>query len=307
MSHPDYGLRMNRVLDYIDHNLDQTLDLDTLADIANFSRFHFHRVFSGWAHETFGDYLRRRRLEVGARLLLGDPAVPVLNVALSVGFGSSEAFSRAFKTHFGLTPSTWRMEGRKSRCTQNSNMDQLQSNPDQATPSPAIQNGSSHTSSQEFGLEIIVIDVPPMKVAYLRHIGPYGPSISAFWKDVVYPWMAVNALLGRERYGVVHDDPGITPPDKCRYDACIEVSTDFDTRRRFSTTTLPGGRYATVKFTDHPVRIAAAWNAILHDWLPASGYQVDARPCFEFYAASFVQDLETKGFCSTVCVPVKPV
>ena len=48
--------------------------------------------------ETLGDYLRRRRLEVAAQRLISQPAVPVLQVALSVGFGSTEAFARAFKT-----------------------------------------------------------------------------------------------------------------------------------------------------------------------------------------------------------------
>ncbi|MCU6498360.1 AraC family transcriptional regulator [Rugamonas sp. A1-17] len=54
---------MNRVLNYIDAHLDQPLELAQLADVANFSRFHFHRIFQSWMGETLGDYARRRRLE----------------------------------------------------------------------------------------------------------------------------------------------------------------------------------------------------------------------------------------------------
>ncbi|QYG08450.1 helix-turn-helix transcriptional regulator [Janthinobacterium sp. PAMC25594] len=59
----EYARRMNAVLDHIDHHLDTPLDLAQLADVAHFSRFHFHRVFAAWMGETLGDYARRRRRE----------------------------------------------------------------------------------------------------------------------------------------------------------------------------------------------------------------------------------------------------
>jgi len=86
------------VLEYIDRRLDDQLELDTLAKVANFSSFHFHRLFAAWFGETLGDYVRRRRLETAAFRLVAQPRLPVTQVALSVGFGSTEAFARAFKT-----------------------------------------------------------------------------------------------------------------------------------------------------------------------------------------------------------------
>jgi AraC family transcriptional regulator len=87
----EYEKRMHRVLEYIDKHLDQPLDLGTLAEVAHFSPFHFHRLFSAWMAETLGDYLRRRKIEVAAMRLVAQPRVPVLHIALSVGFGSAEA------------------------------------------------------------------------------------------------------------------------------------------------------------------------------------------------------------------------
>jgi AraC family transcriptional regulator len=101
---------MHRVLNYIDGALDRPLELVELAEIAHFSAFHFHRVFTAWMGETLGDYLRRRRLEVAATRLAAQPRVSVLSIALSVGFGSAEAFARAFKTRFGCTPTEWRKQ-----------------------------------------------------------------------------------------------------------------------------------------------------------------------------------------------------
>jgi AraC family transcriptional regulator len=88
---------MHRVVEYIDRQLDQPLDLDTLAEVAHFSSFHFHRLFSAWMGETLGDYLRRRRVEVAAMRLAAQPRSTVLNIAAFVGdFGSMKRFTRAF-------------------------------------------------------------------------------------------------------------------------------------------------------------------------------------------------------------------
>ena len=71
-SRAEYDGRMHRVLEHIDRRLDQPLDLETLADVAHFSPFHFHRLFSAWMGETLGDYLRRRRVEIAATRLVAD-------------------------------------------------------------------------------------------------------------------------------------------------------------------------------------------------------------------------------------------
>jgi AraC family transcriptional regulator len=84
------------VLEHVDRHLDERLELESLARVANFSAFHFHRLFAAWMGETMGEYLRRRRLEVAAQRLVAQPRLPVLPVALGVGFGSAEAFARAF-------------------------------------------------------------------------------------------------------------------------------------------------------------------------------------------------------------------
>lgn len=298
--HPEYALRMNRVLDHIDRHLDQPLDLDTLADVAHFSRYHFHRVFASWVGETFGDYLRRRRLETAAWMLPGHPERSVLDIALTVGFGSAEAFARAFKGRFGRTPTEWRAG--KLR-----NSGQADRNAGQACPRAAADNGHSIHFDEEKPLDIRIIDMPPVKVAYLRFIGPYGPPIGDFWRREVAPWLAANDLQRRPRYGIGYDNPEVTPPEKCRYDACVEVAADFEARGRFNVMTLPGGRYAARRFEGNPVEIGDAWMSIFRDWLPGSGFQVDARPCFEYYGTGFDEDVKNGRFSCDICIPVRPL
>src|SRR5579859_3209833 len=104
----EYNRRLHRVLAYIDEHLDEPIDLARLARVAHFSDFHFHRVFAAHAGETLGTYLTRRRVETAAARMAAQPRLSVISASLGVGFSSPEAFARAFRRHFGCTPTQWR-------------------------------------------------------------------------------------------------------------------------------------------------------------------------------------------------------
>jgi len=290
-SRSEYVARMHRVLEHIDRQLDEQLELDKLARVANFSSFHFHRLFTAWFGETLGDYVRRRRLEMAALRLVTQPRLPVLQVALSVGFGSTEAFARAFKIRFGSTPTAWRK-------SQFSNRDQLKSKLDQAPASPSANHGS---------MKVSIVDRQPTRVAYFRHVGPYGKPLSDFWMNKVAPWMETNGLLGRPRYGISHDDPGITAPENLRYDAAVEVPENFAGAGEHQLTVIPGGKYAIGKFRGNAKEVGDAWAWLLRDWLPGSGMQLDSRPFFEHYPVDAAYDPKTDEFEGEICIPVTPL
>lgn len=307
---------MNRVLNYIDQHLDQPLELAQLADVANFSRFHFHRIFAAWMGETLGDYARRRRLEKAAFRLSCGATESVLATALATGFGSGEAFARAFKQKFGCTPSAWRagtanrMEmqaaaiGLRRAAGNDSNPDQTIGNPDQARLHVLGETGDS-TQSKGIAMEVHVLDLPAARVAYQRLIGPYGPSIGSFWRGTMAPWMQSHGLDANTCYGVGYDDPSITSPDKCRYDACVEVPADFQPGAQADIATLPGGRYAVARFKAQPLAIADAWMWLTREWLLSSGLQCDDRPCFERFHSANAMDPVTGEFSCDLCIPVR--
>ena len=304
-SRNDYAARMHRVLDYIDRRLEQPLDLEQLAGVANFSPDHFHRLFSAWMGETLGDYLRRRRLEIAAIILLSQPHMSILQVALAVGFGSSEAFSRAFRTRFGCTPSLWRRE-KAGLLPPNSNPDQLKSKIDQVFPAQKHNNDKSINNTQDQQMNVKLVDRAPVNIAYLRHVGPYGESVNRFWQNQVMPWMTTNNLLGRACFGISHDDPSITAPQHCRYDACVEAPKDVALAGGGFLTTIPGGRYAVLEFEGSVAEIGLAWAALMREWLPASGLMLDARPCFEHYPPASCQNKAPGIFSCEICIPVAP-
>ena len=103
----EYVARINRVIDHIEANLGSTLALEDLAEVAAFSPYHFHRIFKSMVGENLGAFIRRRRVEKAASLLLSNPARPITQVALECGFSSPAAFARVFRESFGMSASDW--------------------------------------------------------------------------------------------------------------------------------------------------------------------------------------------------------
>ena len=92
---------------YIEAHLNEDVSLDAIAAAAGVSRFHLSRAFPLIAGHPLMRYVRARRLSEAARMLTGG-ANDILSVALETGYGSHEAFTRAFREHFGATPDTIR-------------------------------------------------------------------------------------------------------------------------------------------------------------------------------------------------------
>ena len=153
-------------------------------------------------------------------------------------------------------------------------------------------------------MKVTIIERPEVHVAFQRHTGPYGPDIGKFWMDKVAPWMATNNLFGRDRFGISLDDPTVTASAKCRYDACVQSPEKEVLSGNPGRKVIPGGKYAALAYEGTSAEIGAAWDALLRDWLPKSGLQLDARPFFEHYPVDGRYDPKTGRFTCNICVPV---
>ncbi|GAB4102769.1 AraC family transcriptional regulator [Micromonospora taraxaci] len=102
--------RLNEAMTYIERHLDQKIEVAELARIALTSEYHFRRLFSALAGMPLSEYIRRRRLTVaGADVLAGERTL--LDVAVHYGYGSTEAFARAFQAVHGVGPGEARRTG----------------------------------------------------------------------------------------------------------------------------------------------------------------------------------------------------
>jgi AraC family transcriptional regulator len=315
----EYEKRVNRVLDHIRAHRAEELTLDALAAVAGFSPFHFHRVFKAMTGENLMEQIQRTRLEQAAGELVSRPHVDILAIALDNGFGSASGFARAFKDRFGMSASQWRAGGAPHLSP--SKPRQADRKPGQAQgkagKAAAAQSGQPVSSSgtqarmEETAMrpiEIKVQTLPSWRVAYLRSVGPYGPAggIQDTWQRLGR-WAEARDLWGADRIclGISHDDPRVTDPAKCRYDAAIVIPPKLDVDGDVNVIDVPGGKYATAAFAAPANEIGFTYDQIF-GWLPQSGYQPDHRFIFELYRGEFHDSCTGNVICD-VCLPVRPL
>lgn len=313
----EYRGRINRVLDYIEARLDGSFTLEELAGVASFSKFHFHRLFAAMTGETLFQFIARVRLERAAASLLTHPKQSVTEIALDCGFSSSAAFSRAFRTGFGVSPSQWRRSGGRgdSNLGQPIRKDgQANRNARQAGQSPTAYSAldtrpSERRDAMNQGVEIK--ELPEMTVAYVRHVGPYQGDAELFerlWGSLM-TWAGPRKLVNfpeTQALIVYHDDPEITEKEKLRVSVCLTVPPDTPVDGAVGKMGIPGGRYALARFSLTADQYGEAWQWVFGEWLPGSGYQPDDRPCFELYPGGDAPD-DSGRVTVEIAVPVRPL
>lgn len=101
------GYRLNRVVEFIDANLENDIALADLAAVAELSSFHFSRAFRKSTGKTPQQYVMQQRLE-RAKLLLARPDLPIVEVSLRSGFKNQSHFTSWFRRYTNFTPKIWR-------------------------------------------------------------------------------------------------------------------------------------------------------------------------------------------------------
>lgn len=149
--------------------------------------------------------------------------------------------------------------------------------------------------------------LPRMRLACMRHTGPYGhPGLTVLWERFG-AWCAAHGL-GEPRpkfYGFSHDDPGCTPPEQCRYDACVQIGVGLRTGPDVRVMDYEGGDYACMRFEGTGPDIGAAWAQMMAlDALP-DGWEWQPRAALEIYDEDFAVDPATGRFACWLCMPVR--
>jgi len=153
-------------------------------------------------------------------------------------------------------------------------------------------------------MHVTLVEREPLSVLALRHVGPYGASVAAFWQQVAFPWLAANQRLGQPLYGVSYDNPLTTDPMQCRYDVCIAAGAPLAVPGEARAATLPGGRYAVSAFRGTPADMGGAWVALRDGWVPAHGLRPDGRPFIELYPPDPRYDPQSGAFSCELALPV---
>lgn len=316
----EYTARINRVMDYIEQNIEKNFTLDELSKVANFSKFHFHRIFNSLEGETLFHFIQRLRVEKAASLLLNNPKESITDIAIDCGFSSSATFARSFKDHFKMSASEWR----KTKKQNESNMGKIKSNSSKMATNQSKELLSSSTSinykdkSQIWRITmeneehlVEVKELSEMTVAYIRYTGPYKGNAQLFEElsNKLFKWAGPRNLLNFPKTWfliIYHDDPDITGEEKLRLSVCITVPEETEVDGEIGKMVIPAGKYAMAKFELKADEYEGAWNWVYGSWLPKSGYVPDKRPAFELYPFDGEAKPKEKNRVD-ICIPVKPL
>lgn len=166
-------------------------------------------------------------------------------------------------------------------------------------------------SESKLTATVDVQQLPPVHVAYLRHVGPYqgdGALFERLWGRLMH-WAGPRGLYrGPETtmMTVYHDDPDITDKERLRLSVCIGVPEGTPVEGEIGAMTVPGGAYGVARFELSEEEYGDAWNAVFGGWMPESGYQPDDRPAFEICRNDPREHPEGKHIVD-ICAPVRPL
>ncbi|TBN04440.1 AraC family transcriptional regulator [Hyunsoonleella flava] len=255
-----YQEKLNIVTEYINTNLDNKIDIKTLAELSCFSPFHFHRITRALLGEPIGKYITRTRLETATKLLRYS-LLSIEDIAYNVGFETPSSLTKAFKSHFNITPNGYRKD-KSFTIKKTTIMKTILS-----IKNPKIQ------------------DIEEKKCLYLRMHGAYQTlDYAGAWEKL---WGQVKEqklfTKGIQMFGLPHDDPKVTDETKIRYDACLVIHKVAKPKGEIGVKTLKSGKFAVFLYQGSYSYFAEVYDYIFNDWLLNSDYELRDEPVRERY------------------------
>lgn len=281
-SQAGYIRRFTRVVEYIYAHLDEAPDLNTLAEVAALSPWHWHRIWQSVYGESVIGTVKRLRLQRAAADL-AHTDMPVDAIWPRAGYSSLAAFSRSFKEAYGMTPTEYRKAGSHTRFA----------------ATPAIKEGDATMRAVE------IKTLAPATLAVIPHRGSYMEIGKAF--ETLFGTLAARNLLrpGLCMKGLFYSDPTSVPEADLRSAAGIIVpDADFPVAPPLERAELRGGDYAVLRHKGPYSDMKAAYDWLYGEWLVQSGREAADAPVFEDYLNN-PREVPPTELLTDICLPLK--
>ncbi|MDP4145328.1 MAG: AraC family transcriptional regulator [Bacillota bacterium] len=247
----NYYERVQRALDYIEEGLTEPISIDEAAKAAYMSISNFYRMFYALVGYTVKDYIRARRLYCSARQLQ-ETDKRIIDIALEYQFESQEAFTRAFKGYFKVTPGKFRTLNNNLRITERVNLME--------------KYFETNINEDKYPDIKVLKELEPMRVAYF-HIICENPEVTAI--EAVLSWAKKNNLLDDNNhrfFGFDNDGPN----GEHGYEFWMTVGEEVQGDEKIKIKEFKGGKYAVTNTSLEDITIT--WKR-LTSWLELSQYE----------------------------------
>ena len=290
----DYYKWVCEAVAHIEAKLCEEIDLVEVAKHAGYSVFHFGRIFQGVTGETVMDYVRKRRLTEAAKALVQTNR-RILDIALDWQYESHEAFTRAFKRAYGMTPVVFRRRRLFVPLRSPLSLAEIQ---------PLGSKGAA--------METRIINLPAMRVVGMAYVGKNDNcEIPAMWDRFIPRF---DEVPGKIRPSVKLGVCGDAQEDgSFRYVAGFQVEADAPVPEGMATFEVPAATYVVVTqhgpLNDEKRGLGAAMNYVYREWLPQSGYKRADAADLEWYDERFVfgiDDSEREDSEMDIYTPIVP-
>lgn len=257
---------VDKALWVIERNSSRPLSLNAIAEACGVSRSHLASAFGTAAGLPVMRYLRARRLSDAARTLAGG-APDILTVALEAGYGSHEAFTRAFREQFGTTPEAVRDARSVGGLTLVAPLALRPRGRPALDPPRLVERG-------------------PLRVVGLSEVHSFATTIAipAQWQRFMPFYEAIPFKTEEIPIGVTRaaDEDGQFP-----YVCAVEVARFGEIPRELVKLEIGARRYAVYEHRRHVSTIYDTYEAIWNDALPAGGFTLADAPILEGHNATF--------------------
>lgn len=282
-----YEDKILNALRYIQDNLEYSIVWNDVCKKCGISEYHFHRIFSTYMGESPGSFIKRKRMEKAAVYLsCRGKEMSIVDISLLCGYSSQANFSKAFKLYFGVTagdvikgeqPKKSKIGKIKSKYGKDFNVKDLYPNPELIK--------ASKDYFKEVLMKVEMIDMTERTVMYMESKNGYvKESIHATWDSLIEQAICLPIKKEKfEMFGIGHDNPQITPEEKCRYDACILLEDGVTVGSSIKSKALPSGKYACFYFKGESSDLIQFYLSIYKDWFPKSGFEPGDFPLIEKY------------------------
>jgi AraC family transcriptional regulator len=267
-----YLERVNRAIDHIVGHFHEPLRLRDVSRAANFSPFHFHRVFHATLGVTPAEFVKRLRLEKALGLMVRPRAPSLTSIAFACGFSSSSDFSRCFKQRFGVAPRSFDINGWRA-----AHGDELEEVVQDGHP-PRLKRLPTPRNPDKFRVRIA--EAAARSVAYIRVAKPYQGDAVVRATERLMAWAERHGFANRQWLGYQWDNPEITSLEDCQYYVAVEAER-FTPKGEIGRFHFPPMVVAVVEIRGGLDLELRALQWLYGAWLPRSGFVPDDHPGFE--------------------------